>query len=304
MGKIWRKYIIVISVFCCFGSAGVFGQVGIPAFIYESMNDSIDLANEFYSVYDSGSLFLPATELYDNWDNDYLHYPSVDFSKKTDTTLVRLVGGDLGKFSMPRLGYVTSEYGWRRRRFHYGIDLQLNIGDSVKAAFDGVVRVTRYHQGYGNIIVVRHFNGLETFYAHLSVSRVYENQPVKAGEFIGFGGSTGWSTGPHLHFETRYMGKPFNPRKIIDFEKHTLKSDTMMVCAALFDLRAVAKTVNVAANNGNNYSNSGATYHIIRKGQTLSHVAAIYHTTVTRLCQLNGLTSRSILQIGQRIRVR
>ena len=187
---------------------------------------------------------------------------------------------------------------------HTGIDINLSIGDSVFSTFDGVVRVSRYHQGYGNVIVIRHFNGLETLYGHLSVSRVVENQYVKAGEFIAFGGSTGRSTGPHLHFETRYMGAPFNPRKIIDFEKGKLQSDTLLLCRSTFDMKAVAKTTTYANAGGNNQGSSGRVYHYIKKGETLSHLAHRYNTSVSAICRLNGISSKSILQIGQKVRVK
>jgi murein DD-endopeptidase MepM/ murein hydrolase activator NlpD len=284
--------------------------------IIESYNDSIDLANHFYDLYDSNSMYHPAADLYENWDNDYVHYPQVDFSRKEDTTVIILAGGSNGRFVMPRKAGINSEYGWRHRRFHYGMDIDLDIGDSVKCAFDGVVRISKYTKGYGNTIVVRHYNGLETVYGHLSVNRVVENQPVKAGDLLGYGGSTGRSTGPHLHFETRYLGTPFNPRKIIDFEKTCLRSDTLLLCKYTFNNLQPAKsssTVTYASRTTStttrssgtqSYNSGGATYHTIRKGETLSYLATIYHTTVTRICQLNGLSTRSILQIGQKVRVR
>jgi murein DD-endopeptidase MepM/ murein hydrolase activator NlpD len=308
MGRFCRTIVFLFTTILIFIVSPLKAQTTESSLlVYESLNDSIDIANEFYDIYDSTAMFLPASEIYESWDNEYIHYPNVDFSQKLDTTIVRLVGGSLGAFSMPRIGRINSEYGWRKRRFHYGIDIDLETGDSVKSVFDGVVRVSRYHKGYGNVIVIRHFNGLETFYGHLSVSRVVENQYVKAGEFIAFGGSTGRSTGPHLHFETRYMGTPFNPRKIINFEKLTLQSDTLLVCRYTFDNKAVPKTAGtqVVQNNGTqNYSSKGAVYHIIKKGETLSYLASKYGTTVTKICQLSGISAKSILQIGQKVRVK
>lgn len=307
----WLLICLLFAVYC-FAPELVQAQDGNgEIYIFESLNDSTDLSNDFYDVYDSNSLYLPASAIYENWNNEYIHYPQVDFTKKEDTTLLILVDANSGSFSLPRKAGINSEYGWRKRRFHYGIDIDLNIGDSVKSAFDGVVRISKYHKGYGNIIVIRHFNGLETFYGHLSLSRVFENQSVKAGEFIGYGGSTGRSTGPHLHFETRYMGTPFNPRKIINFEKGCLQSDTLLICKYTFNNTPVAKTTNITTAQNNvvktgtqTHNTSGATYYTIKKGETLSYVATIYHTTVDRLCQLNGISSRSIIQIGQKIRVK
>jgi hypothetical protein len=293
---------------------------GIPAFsqnngeeepyfsfgIFESLNDSIDLRSNFYDETDSLSQFFPAYEIYESWDNNGIHYPKVDFTLKTDTTVILLADGKTNFYIHPHSGRINSEFGWRRRRFHYGIDIDLEIGDTVKAAFDGMVRVSKFHKGYGNVIVLRHFNGLETIYAHLALSRVMENQTVKAGEMIGFGGNTGRSTGPHLHFEVRYLGTPFNPRKIIDFENKQLHSDTLFLSRETFNIKG--KT-GVARYQGSQTSQAppvtGKTqYHYVKKGETLGHIAVKYNTSVSTLCRLNGLTSKSLLQIGQKIRVR
>ncbi len=313
MGKINRLIFSILSmVLMSLTQVNAQEQTG-EYNIIESRNDSLDLANHFYDIYDSNSMYHPASDVYENWDNEYIHYPQVDFTKKEDTTSILLVGATLGKFCMPRKGGINSEYGWRHRRFHYGMDIDLDIGDSVVSAFDGVVRISKYHKGYGNVIVVRHFNGLETVYGHLSVNRVVENQNVKAGELLGYGGSTGRSTGPHLHFETRYLGTPFNPRKIIDFEKRCLQSDTLLVCKYTFNNiqppRTVATTTTTTTQNTGNhstqtYTSGKGTYHTIKKGETLSHLAALYNTTVARICQLNGISSRSVLQIGQKVRVK
>lgn len=149
-------------------------------------------------------------------------------------------------------------------------------------------------------------------YGHLSVSLVKENQLVKAGALIGLGGSTGRSTGPHLHFEVRYLGTPMNPRKVIDFEHYKLLSDTLLITNHTFDKVRMSPGTNVTqSTNSTNHTtyttprpSTGVKYHYVRKGQTLGHIAGIYHTTVSNLCKLNRLTSKSVLQIGQKIRVK
>lgn len=123
---------------------------------------------------------------------------------------------------------VSSPYGWRPKfgRMHRGVDMSLRIGDTIRAAFDGKVRVVRYEaNGYGNYVVLRHDNGLETVYGHMSRQLVKPNQVIKAGDPIGLGGNTGRSTGPHLHFETRYMGLTINPAHIIDLEHKTIRKE-------------------------------------------------------------------------------
>ncbi len=281
----------------------VFGQQNGESFeVIESVNDSIDLRSNFYDDTDSLSEFFPASDLYESWDNDGIYYPRVDFSKKTDTTILVLCDNMTNFFVQPIKGRINSEYGYRHRRFHYGIDLGLSIGDSVKSAFDGMVRIAKYHRGYGNVIVIRHFNGLETVYGHLSGFRVRENQRVSAGDLIGYGGSTGRSTGPHLHFEVRYLGTPMNPRKIIDFEKFKLLNDTLFLTNRTFDKTRSQKYASKTASTVKKTYYSG-NYHYVRKGETLGHIAQKYGTSVSTLCKLNRLTSKSILQIGQKIRV-
>jgi len=272
--------------------------------IIESVNDSIDLRSNFYDDTDSLSEFFPASGLYETWDNNGIHYPQVDFSKKTDTTILVLCDDKTNFYVHPIKGGINSEYGYRHRRFHYGIDIDLNIGDSVKSPFDGMVRISKYHRGYGNVIVVRHFNGLETVYGHLSGTRVRENQVVKAGTLLGYGGSTGRSTGPHLHFEVRYLGTPMNPKKVIDFEKFKLVNDTLFITNRTFDKsRSKTYTKTNSGKTSGTYKGSGS-YHYVKKGDTLGHIASKYGTSVSTLCKLNGLSQKSLLQIGQKIRIR
>ncbi|MEI6124200.1 MAG: peptidoglycan DD-metalloendopeptidase family protein [Bacteroidota bacterium] len=278
--------------------------------VIESANDSIDLRSNFYDVTDSLSDYFPANDLYESWDNDGIYYPKVDFSTKKDTTIIVLCDNKTNFFVQPVKGRINSEYGYRKRRFHYGIDLDLDIGDSVKCAFDGMVRVSRYHKGYGNVIVVRHFNGLETVYGHLSGSRVRENQIVKAGQLLGYGGSTGRSTGPHLHLEIRYLGTPLNPHKVIDFDKFKLINDSLFITNRTFE-KTISKsasyaktstTVKTSNSTTSTYKGTGS-YHYVKKGDTLGYIASKYGTSVSTLCKLNGLSTKSILQIGQKIKV-
>ncbi len=115
---------------------------------------------------------------------------------------------------------VTSNYGARNDGFHQGVDIGLTKGTYVFAAFDGVVKESRYDYGYGNYILIAHDNGLETLYGHLE-ARAKAGVRVKAGQFIALGGNTGWSTGAHLHFEIRYQGYPINPSVVFDFYKNS-----------------------------------------------------------------------------------
>jgi LysM repeat protein len=308
---------IAILAFVCFllASCSVKAQQqDEPVFgIIESVNDSIDLRSNFYDETDSLEEYFPASDLYESWDNDGIYYPKVDFSAKKDTTILCLCDNKTNFYFQPVKGKINSEYGYRHRRFHYGIDIDLKIGDTVRCAFDGMVRVARYHKGYGNVVVVRHFNGLETVYGHMTASVVRENQLVKAGTMLGFGGSTGRSTGPHLHFEIRYLGSPINPRKVVDFDRFQLYCDTLYITNRTFEKGRSAtyytksgstvKKSNASNTTASKYTGA-ANYHYVKKGETLGHIAVLCHSTVATLCRLNGLTSKSILQVGQKIRVK
>lgn len=169
---------------------------------------------------------------------------------------------DVSEYVAPIDGIVTSNYGYRARfrRQHKGIDLALQVGDTVRAAFSGKVRLTRYERaGYGHYVVVRHENGLETVYGHLSRTLVKPNQYVKAGEPIALGGNTGRSTGPHLHFETRYMGIAINPSEIIDFENKTVLRDVFSFNKNIHGVAPKATKTNAAKRNTTTASKKRAT---------------------------------------------
>ncbi|MBR4118946.1 MAG: peptidoglycan DD-metalloendopeptidase family protein [Bacteroidales bacterium] len=218
----------------------------------------------------------------DGWDEQWLETYSTKNPK--DTFAI-----DVKDHCIPVPGHVTSAYGWRWGRMHKGIDLKLYVGDTVRAAFTGKISTTAYQaRGYGYYVKIRHINGLETVYGHLSRILVKPNQIVKAGEPIALGGNTGRSTGPHLHFETKLMGMTINPAEIFDFKNQVAHTDTYMFYKKKQQNSAV---------------NSYAT-HRIKSGESLSTIARKYRTTVTQLCRLNGIKSNKILRVGSVIRVR
>ena len=215
-----------------------------------------------------------------------------------------------------------SKFGYRHRRRHQGADLPLQTGTPVYAAFDGKVRLAKYYKGYGNLIILRHENGLETFYAHLSKIMVKEDDWISAGSIIGLGGSTGRSSGPHLHFETRYRGYAFDPEWLIDFESGVLRhrfftlkkkylnassnyvpedeqEEIDIIEGDIQEEEAAAKKAEEERKAA-----AAAQYHTIRQGDTLGALARKYHTSVRKLCQLNGISERTVLRIGKRLRVK
>lgn len=184
----------------------------------------------------------------------------------------------------------SSGFGFRGIRFHSGIDLRLNKGEPVYAVFDGIVRIiSKDRRGYGNFVVIRHYNGLETLYGHLNFSVLNKGQEVKAGELLGYGGNTGRSTGPHLHFEVRYQGNSIDPELLIDFNANTLKSNRFTLIPAHFAY-AIEKKKRV--------------YYTIKKGNTLSGISRKYKVPVYTLCRLNNIKPKKVLRIGKKIRIR
>lgn len=238
------------------------------------------------------NLMFPADELYGGeWTNDWVDPFRGKKIEFPDSCVI-----DCSTFALPMdsMTRVTSKYGPRRRRMHKGIDLKVQIGDTIRAAFDGKVRIKNFERrGYGYYLVIRHPNGLETVYGHLSKFLVGINDIVRAGEPIALGGNTGRSTGSHLHFETRFLGQAINPAEIIDFENSIPHQD-----------QYVFRNVKINGRKSNIYTSSTdqMVYHRVKSGDTLGKIARMYGTTVDELCRLNGLKSTSMLRIGQSIR--
>ena len=227
----------------------------------------------------------PADDLYPEWSNDYAHkYTNVVMP---DSLLIDLTG-----FCMPTENTKVNDifgYRPRRKRMHYGLDIKVERGDTIRAAFDGKVRYCSYQRrGYGYFVVVRHPNGLETLYAHLTQRLVEENEVVKAGDPIGLGGNTGRSTGPHLHFETRLLGKALNPALFFDFPNQDVTGDSYLYTKP-------KKKV---------YDPSDPdTYYKVRSGDSLSRIAARKGVSIKQLCKLNGITTQTTLRVGQILRL-
>ena len=256
----------------------------------------------------------PAADLYQDWENHYAH---------RETALPDTFRIDLRDFCMPTDSRVlTSNFGARWGRQHKGLDIKVYIGDTIRAAFSGKVRVVRYEPGgYGNFVVIRHYNGLETIYGHMSKHLVKPDQEVRAGEPIGLGGNTGRSTGSHLHFETRLCGVALNPALMFDFRNQDVigdfytfrRSSYSRESAQATRLRGVGGAV--SANNGGEdqlYTQSASSkrsaataarsdtrFHKVRRGETLSSIARKRNTTVNAICKLNHISKNIRLRPGQ-----
>ncbi|MCR5435116.1 MAG: peptidoglycan DD-metalloendopeptidase family protein [Bacteroidaceae bacterium] len=268
---------------------------------------------------------FPAEDLYPEWNNTYTTNFEVQIPSEYKI--------DLRNFCMPTPSrLVNSHYGYRRsfRRQHYGTDIKVYLGDTIYAAFTGKVRIVAYNgRGYGKYVLIRHPNGLETLYGHLSKQLVHEDDIVKAGQPIGLGGNTGRSYGSHLHFETRFLGQFIDPEKLFNFEAQDVLGDFYVYRsngkgqllaehevtdvadpqgtgegkASLAAASAAEKTQESQAfqekRRAEMQAKPRSSVHKVRSGESLSTIAKKYHTTVSKLCRLNGITEKTILRPGQ-----
>ena len=249
----------------------------------------------------------PSAQLYKEWNNKSAHRA---------TELPDSFNINLRRFCMPTTSrIITSNFGRRWGRMHKGLDVKVYIGDTIRAAFDGKVRIVRYEAGgYGNYVVIRHHNGLETIYGHMSKNLVAEDETVRAGDPIGLGGNTGRSTGSHLHFETRLCGVALNPALLFDFKNQDVTADNYMFRRNTYDRESLAATrlrgknddVASATNKepavGDNVEEGEVRYHKVARGETLYSIAQKRGTTVDKICRLNHISKKQRVRPGQILR--
>lgn len=232
---------------------------------------------------------FPSAGLYESWEIDNL-FPEKDLLKLEGDTSVtlELKWGGHDKYVNPFNGNITSGFGWRDSAQHNGVDIDLNRGDVVSAAFDGMVRIAKRQGGFGNIVIVRHYNGLETVYAHLSKIKVKPGQVIMAGQTIGLGGNTGHTTGTHLHFEVRFKGVPINPKYLISFQEQKLVCNELVIKKTKWGLAAFPKDIK---------------FYTIEKGDTIFEIAKRFGKSTSSIKEMNGITGRVHLKAGQQINV-
>jgi murein DD-endopeptidase MepM/ murein hydrolase activator NlpD len=229
----------------------------------------------------------PADEIYGAWNTANPNAYGPELSTTDSVVLVQLTDPDaLCGFRMPIRGVVTSRFGWRDGRPHNGIDLDLQVWDTVRTMFPGMVRFSGTYGGFGRLVVVRHYNGLETFYAHLHRLKVNVGDHVDAGQLIGLGGNSGHSRGSHLHLEVRFKGVPIDAGRFIDLRNGELLCDTLVLAKTRWSYAAYPL---------------GTTFHTVRKGDHLSGIADLYGIGIQQLCELNGISRRSMLRVGQQL---
>jgi LysM repeat protein len=271
----------------------VLKPVTVPDYQLRFTRDKYKLPS-YWSVegeYKLDCLYLNSHPYFSVWENNKLNPYGVNGEYFSDTVqLILFNPKDSILWHSPLdQTIITSDFGLRRAAWHYGIDFRLKVGTPVYSAFDGVVRVIGYERrGFGRYLVVRHANGLESVYAHLSKTFVNLGDEVKAGDVIGNGGNSGRSTAPHLHFEIRYAGNAIDPNLVYDFENNQIRNQDFLVNPDVFTYLTEANKIR---------------YHSVRSGDTLSGIGYRYGVSVTKLCRLNGIRRTSILHIGQRIRI-
>jgi hypothetical protein len=251
------------------------------------------------------TMMIPAMGMYPPiWDTVVINPYNISLSNMNDTLWLVLRDSMDCFFHPPAIGFITSNFGprrWGKRvKYHYGVDIRMDVGDPVYGMFDGVVRVAKRSVDYGYVVVIRHYNGLETLYAHFDQLLTYPGKPVRSGDIIGLAGSTGRSTGPHLHFEVRFQGEKIDPNKIIHFPSGSLLSDTLQIDRSCFSNLYRAQQ----GKSSTNKATAQGRYHVVRSGDTLSKIAYRYGVSVSHLAQINGISTKSTLRLGQRLRVR
>ncbi len=300
-----RQYLFLILMICISLSANAF-----PKGIFKFKKKTTPIKHELFSVsvidyftptysiedlfftmptdvpaIDENLMFSDFSELpeeYDVWSNTAINPYNKSLVNMGDTVKI-----DISGYQPPCTGRVTSDWGFRKWRYHYGIDLKVYRGDTVKCAFDGTVRITRRERGYGYFVVVRHNNGLETLYGHLDKILVKNDQEIKAGEPLGMGGNTGRSTGYHLHLEFRYLGNPINPHDIACYTTFAPKKNVLLVSSDTFAYKKEIDKIR---------------YWTIRSGDTLGRIASRTGVSINKLCALNGIKRTTVLKIGRRLR--
>ena len=283
--------------------------------------DTLDTAHEYIKVllyanntwqyYKTPDYQVVADAFNEAWTTSGVNPYGIELSEMPAQWSIWCVDS-LDQYHCPYQGdvYYRGKFGMRRGRRHQGVDLPLKKGEPIYATFTGKVRISKYWGAYGNMVVIRHENGIETFYAHLSERLVEEDQWVNAGDVIGYGGSTGRSTGPHLHFETRYKGFAFDPQWLIDFKTGKLRQRLFVLKKKYFNIYSnyeqdfEDEAKNEEEDKKDDAEREAMRWYTIKSGDTLGRIAINNNTTVNELCRLNGITRNTTLKIGRKIRVR
>lgn len=274
------KRILTSSIFALITSLG-FASYQTP-----DPGDSTNVDNECDAFDD----IIPAEGMYSQWDTEVVHYYGQNTIEQFANTRLTLAHNSNCDFFFPvPNALITSKFGprGRRHKMHKGIDIDLETGDAVYSAFEGKVRYAMYNESYGNCVVIRHPNGLETYYAHLSKIHVKSGDYVQAGVHLGDGGNTGHSRGSHLHFEVRFLGVAIDPFTIIKEGENKLALQSFVVNQHSEKV-AVIRT--------------SEKFHLVQPGDDLHRIAELYCVPVSVLIELNAISEDQMLALDSRIR--
>jgi murein DD-endopeptidase MepM/ murein hydrolase activator NlpD len=276
-----------------------------PSFkLTEGKTDVIEVQEEM-AFGETSEDWVKVADYFSIWDEKTIDPYDINAKEFEGPIVINLVDKENNRFSSSpsNNGPVTSKFGFRWGRRHTGVDIALKTGDPVYSAFDGIIRIAGYNSGgYGKFVVVRHNNGLETLYGHLSEINLYSNTIVKAGDLIGYGGSTGHSTGPHLHFETRYEGNPFDPTEVFIFPVGALKSDQLILSFETFNVARSTVADEYSAGAKVRYRKS--IFVRVRPGDTLSSIANKFDISLSDLARKNKISVNGNLLSGKKLRIR
>lgn len=230
------------------------------------------------------------------------------------------------EFHYPANGHLLSDYGRRGRGSHSGVDIKAEKGDNIYAAFDGVVRMSSYYGGYGNMVIIRHYNGLETIYGHNTKNLVKVGDKVSSGDVIAYAGKTGRASGFHVHFEVRVKGQIINPNLLINTTSKKLQDKDLYIYNRSgkvyasnnstkkkniekepikeVEVKEVAEKPKVVESKSEKTVAATTEVHTIKSGDTLYKLSKTYGTTIAELCRLNNITEKATLRLGQKIKLK
>ncbi len=285
-------------------------EIHEPEPVPNAIDTALALGDELIDVMYDASLPAPSQLWYGrNLSGAHVRMATIPMDSLPDEISIQLIKGK-EQFCFPVKNVKTSPYGWRWNRPHRGVDIRLNMGDPVRCAFNGVVRIARPMGAYGNLVVVRHYNGLETVYGHLSKIKVKPLQVVSAGQVLGLGGSTGRSTGPHLHFEVRFQYEAFDPEWILDFSNYSLRTRRLYLDKTYFGIRkpkrgedlAYKADKSIVPEEAPKVRSNKPIYATLKRNEDLEAFAKRNHTTADEIRNLNPDEKK--YKSGTRLRVR
>jgi LysM repeat protein len=255
---------------------------------------------------------LPAFGLYNNhWDTLFIRSEKIDIPFFDNQLKIHLIQEGNNPFAFPISSIVLTNFIKNKGKQHVGIDFAILKKEPVVSCFDGVVRIAKKYEEYGNTVVIRHFNGLETVYALLDLVCVSTGQQVKAGDLIAYISNTNEHKRNVLHFETRFLNEIFNPEKVISLTDRKLKDNLLIITPTDFISVPVVHPKPTAITDADKENmekdkeeigKQKPVYHSVQKGDTIIRICAKYGISEKQLRALNAIRGDHI-EVGQKLRI-